>query len=196
MFFFLIVCSVGAFQTVMVTGMLAPPLRPRYRWALIVAAAVAVPVLAYLLVGLGFGAISGPAGAIFALLGVGALYVFTVATIARGVQIVLGQAAILAFLAIFVFIDFPSSGGAISPVLLPTFWHVLNRFWIGGGGFEAFRSIIYFGGQGVGGDVLKLLAWLGVGVVVLALAIWLKAGRQHAREDPGPSGRPAAQPQT
>ena len=176
--------------------MLAPALRPRYRWPLIVAAAVAVPVLAYLLAGLGLGAISGSAGAIFALLGAGALYVLTVATIARAVQIVLGQAGAYAFLAIFVFLDFPSSGGAISPVLLPTFWHVLNRFWIGGGGFDAFRSIIYFGGQGVGGDVLKLLAWLGVGVVLLALAIWFKAGRQRARGNPGPSDRPAAQPQT
>jgi hypothetical protein len=177
LFYFLAACSVSGFLTIAATGMLAPGLRERDRWPLIVAAAVVVPVLGYLLGGLGLGAITGSAGAIFAFLGVAALYVLTVEVISRGLQIVLGPVAVLLFLVIFVMLDFPSCGGAISPVLLPTFWHVLNRFWIGGGGFDAFRAIIYFGGQGVGGDVLKVLAWLGVGVVLVALAIWLKAGR-------------------
>jgi hypothetical protein len=184
LFFFLGGCSVAGFLTIAATGALAPALRPRYRWSLILAAAVAIPVLAYLLVGLGLGAISGSAGAIFALLGMGALYVLIVATIARGLQVILGQAAIVAFLAIFVMLDFPSAGGAISPVLLPTFWHVLNRFWIGADAFDAFRSIIYFGGQGVGTDVLKLLAWLGVAVVLFALPIWRKIGPGSGREAP------------
>jgi len=52
--------------------------------------------------------------------------------------------------------DFPSAGGTISPVLLPT-------------------------SQGVGTDALKLLAWLGVGVVLLALPIWRKTGPGLAR---------------
>lgn len=185
LFFFLVGCSVAGFMTIAATGAFAPALRPRYRWPLIVAGAVAIPVLAYLLVGLGLGAISGPAGAIVALLGVGALYVLIVAAIARGLQVILGQAilglaAILTFLAIFVLLNFPSSGGAISPVLLPTFWHVLNRFWIGAAAFDAFRSIIYFGGQGVGTDVLKLLAWLGIGVMLLALPAWRKIARRSA----------------
>jgi hypothetical protein len=176
LFFFLVGCSVAGFLTIIATGAFAPALRPRYRWPLILAAAVAIPVLAYLLVGLGLGAISGPAGAIVALLGMGALYVLVVAMIARGLQVILGQAAIIAFLAIFVMLNLPGAGGAISPVLLPTFWHVLSRFWIGGAAFDAFRSIIYFGGQGVGADVLKLLAWFGVGVVLLALPAWRKIG--------------------
>jgi hypothetical protein len=184
LFFFLIGCSVAGFLTIAAAGVLAPALRPRYRWPLILAAAVAIPVAAYLLVGLGLGAITGPAGAIVALLGMGALYVLIVAMIARGLQVILGQAAIIAFLAIFVMLDFPSSGGAISPVLLPTFWHVLNRFWIGGAAFDAFRSIIYFGGQGVGTDVLKLLAWLAVGVVLLALPAWRRIGPWRGRQAP------------
>jgi hypothetical protein len=196
LFYFLAAISVSGFLTIAATGMLAPGLRPRDRWPLIVAAAIAIPVVAYLLAGPGLGAISGSAGAIFALLGVGALYVLTVEVIARGLQIVLGPAAILLFLTIFVMLDFPSCGGAVSPVLLPTFWHVLNRFWIGGGCYDAFRGIIYFGGLGVGGAVLKVLAWLGVGVVLVALAIWLKARRRHPGQDAGPGDRPAAPPET
>ncbi len=112
----------------------------------------------------------------------GALYVLIVAMIARGLQVILGPAAILAFVAIFVMLNFPSAGGAVSPVLLPTFWHVVNRFWIGADAFDAFRSIIYFGGQGVGTDVLKLLAWLAVGVVLLALPAWRKIGPRRGRQ--------------
>ena len=57
-----------------------------------------------------------------------------------------------------------------------------NRFWIGGAAYDAFRSIIYFGGQGVGTDALKLLAWLGVGVVMLAaLPVWRKIGPGRGR---------------
>jgi hypothetical protein len=115
------------------------------------------------------------------------------AMIARGLQVILGQvilgrAAIIAFLAIFVMLNFPSSGGAISPVLLPAFWHVLNGFWIGAAAFGAFRRIIYFGGQGVGTDVLKLLAWLAVAVVLLALPAWPEVGRvRRARRGRRPS---------
>jgi hypothetical protein len=87
LFFFLAGCSVAGFLTIVATGALAPALRPRYRFPLILAAAVAI---------------SGPAGAIVAPLGTGALYVLIVAMIARGLQVILGPAAIIAFLAILV----------------------------------------------------------------------------------------------
>jgi hypothetical protein len=177
LFFFLIVCTLGGFLTVTATGLAAPALRSRYRWSLILTAAVVIPALGYLLAGQGLGAISGPAGAAFALLGVGALYVLIVAMIARGLQLILGAIGTLfAGLAIFVLVNFPSSGASVQGPMLPTFWHVLNRFWIGASAANAFRSIVYFGGQGAGTDVLKLLGWLAVGVALLALG-WLKSRR-------------------
>jgi hypothetical protein len=189
LFLFLVGCSVGGFITIAVTGVIAPTLRPRYRWPLIMGAPIAIPLLAYLPAGLGLGALSGPAGAVVALLAMAALYVLIVAMIARALQVIISPAGglamiptITAFLTIFVILNFPSSGGAVSPVLLPTFWHVLNRFWIGGAAFDAFRSIIYFGGQGIGADVLKLLAWLAVAVALLALPLWRKIGRILQRQ--------------
>jgi hypothetical protein len=154
LFFFLIVCTLGGFLTVTATGLAAPALRSRYRWSLILTAAVVIPALGYLLAGQGLGAISGPAGAVFALLGVGALYVLIVAMIARGLQLILGAIGTLfAGLAIFVLVNFPSSGASVQGPMLPTFWHVLNRFWIGASAANAFRSIVYFGGQGAGSAV-------------------------------------------
>jgi hypothetical protein len=63
--------------------------------------------------------------------------------------------------------------------MLPAFWHVLNRFWIGASASDAFRGIVYFGGQGAGTGVLKLLAWFAVGAVLLALGWFKQRGRQQ-----------------
>ena len=194
LFIFLIVCTVGGLITVTSTGIAAPALRPRYRWPLFLAAVVAIPTVAYLLAGQGLGAISGPAGAVFALLGVAALFVLIVTMIARGLQIILGpRLGLMAGLAVFVLLSFPSSGASFQGPMLPTFWHVLNRFWIGASASDAFRGIVYFGGQGAGTDVLKLLGWLGVGVVLLTLG-WFKL--RHGRQEVASAERSAAQPRT
>jgi hypothetical protein len=182
LFFFMIACTLGGFLAVTATGLAAPALRPQYRWPLFGAVAIATPVLAWLLAGPGLGAIGGSAGALVALLGTGALYVLAVTIITRGLQLILGAIGTLfAGLAVFVLLNFPSSGDSIQGPMLPTFWHVLNRFWIGASASDAFRGIVYFGGQRIGTDVLKLLGWLAVGVVLLALG-WFKLqrGRQSA----------------
>jgi hypothetical protein len=59
----------------------------------------------------GLGAISGSAGAVFALLGVAALFVLIVTMIARGLQLILGAIGTLfAGLAVFVLLNFPALG--------------------------------------------------------------------------------------
>jgi hypothetical protein len=96
---------------------------------------------------------------------------------------------LVAGLAVFVLLNFPSSGASVQGPMLPTFWHVLNRFWIGASASDAFRGLVYFGGLGVGTDVLKLLGWLAVGVVLLALG-WFKLRR--GREEVTSAERTAA----
>jgi hypothetical protein len=131
LFFFMIACTLGGFLAVTATGLAAPALRPRYRWSLLLAVVVAAPVLAWLLSGQGLGAIGGSAGAVVALLGVGALYALAVTMIARGLQLVLGAIGTLfAGFAVFILLNFPSSGDGLPGPMLPAFWHVLNRFWI------------------------------------------------------------------
>ena len=44
---------------------------------------------------------------------------------------------------------------------------------------DAARSILYFGGEGVGTDMLKLLAWTGVIVALLLLPISRKLARER-----------------
>jgi hypothetical protein len=193
--FYLFACTFGGVLTVAATGMAAPALRPRYRWPLLLAAAVAVPIVAYLLAGQGLGAISGSAGTVFALLGVSALYTLIVTLTVRCLQLILGAiGALFAALTVFVMLNFADAGVSVQAPMLPTFWHVLNRFWIGASASDAFRSILYFGGQGVGTDVLKLLGWLAVAVVLLALVALRKVWHKRQRHEIAPVERSTAQP--
>jgi hypothetical protein len=195
MYFYLFACTFGGIFAVVATGMAAPALRPRYRWPLLLAAGIATPVLGYLLAGQGLGAISGSAGAVFAVLGVSVLYALIVTLIVRCLQLLLGAiGAVFAALTVLVLLNFPSAGVSVQAPMLPAFWHVLNRFWIGASASDAFRSILYFGGQGAGTDVLKLLGWLAVGAVLLALVASRKPWHEHHRREIAPADRPAEQP--
>ena len=58
---------------------------------------------------------------------------------------------------------------------------MLNHFWIGAAALDANRNTLYFGGAGVGTDVLKMLAWPAAWAAVVAVPIYLrnKRKRQH-----------------
>jgi hypothetical protein len=90
-----------------------------------------------------------------------------------------------------VFLNFPSSGGAIPAQLLPGFWRFLNHVWIGAPAVNAIRSILYLGGRGVGDDILKLLIWLVIVVALLILPISRKLEREREQRDVGPIERAA-----
>jgi hypothetical protein len=65
--------------------------------------------------------------------------------------------------------------------MLPSFWRFLNHFWIGAETTNAERSLLYFGGLGVGTDILRLLAWTAVIVGLLLPPISRKLERQRER---------------
>jgi hypothetical protein len=52
--------------------------------------------------------------------------------------------------------NFPRSDGSVPAELLPGFWRFLHDFWIGAPAVDANRSILYFGGVGVGTDILRI----------------------------------------
>jgi hypothetical protein len=64
--------------------------------------------------------------------------------------------------------------------VLPSFWRFLNHFWLGAETTNAERSLLYFGGQGIGMQLFRLLAWTAVAGVLLVLPISRK--RAHERE--------------
>jgi hypothetical protein len=180
-FMFMIVCTICGYLAATLLFTIAPALPPSRRYPMIAAVALLVPMLAYLIGGLGFGTYTGSFGTILAFIGVGALYMFVIGLITRLLQVLIGPPALFVALAIFVFLNIPSLGATYTPEVLPSFWQFLNHFWIGAETTDAARSILYFGGQGVGTDMLKLLAWTGVIVALLLLPVSRKLERQRER---------------
>ena len=181
-FMFMVVCTICGYITPTILETVAPALAPTRRFPMIAATSVLVPTLAYLIGGLGWGTYTGSAGTILAFLGVGALYTFTIGLGTRLFQTLLGPAGILASLAIFIFLNIPSLGATYTAPVLSPFWRLLNHFWVGAFAVGAERSILYFGGEGAGGDVLGLLAWTAAIVALLALPVSrkLERRREHA----------------
>ena len=186
-FFFLIICTLGAYMSVVALATAAPELPEYQRLAVVAAAAVLSPVVAYLIGGPGYGAFSGSFGTIIAMLAAGALYAFAVGAISRLMQLGLGAAVggLLGPL-LLIFVNFPSSGGSVAPQLLPGFWRFLNHFWIGAAGLDANRNILYFSGADVGTDVLKVLAWIAAWAALLAVPIYTRHKRR--RKDAAAAG--------
>jgi len=181
-FMFMIVCTICGYLAATLLFTISPELEPRRRYPIMAATAVVVPLIAYLIGGLGFGTYTGSFGTILAFILVGALYVFAIGLITRLLQVLLGPPALFVSLAIFVFLNIPSLGATYTRPVLPGFWRFLNQFWIGAETTNAERSLLYFGGQHVGTDLLRLLAWTGVIALLLALPVSRK--RSRARENP------------
>ena len=179
-FMFMIVCTIGGYLAVTILGTVAPDVEPRRRFGLIAATAVLIPTLVYLIAGLGFGTYTGSFGTILAFIGVGALYTLVIGLVTRLLQVLLGPPALFAALAIFVFLNIPSLGATYTPELLSGFWGFLNDFWIGAETVNIERGLLYFGGLDVGANLLRLLAWTGVIVALLALPVLRKLGRQRS----------------
>jgi len=92
--------------------------------------------------------------------------------------------------AIFVFLHIPSLGATYTSTMLTTFLALPHHFWIGAETTNAERSLLYFGGMGLGTDILRLLAWTAVIVALLLPPVSRKLER--GRERAGTRGRRGA----
>jgi hypothetical protein len=184
-FMFLIVCTICGYIAPTILETLTPALVPSRRYAILAVTAVLVPTIAYLIGGLAYGTYEGSAGTILAFIGVGALYTFAIGLGTRLLQALIGPPAIFVSLAIFVFLNIPSLGATYTAPVLAGFWRFLNHFWIGAGTVDAQRSILYFDGQGVGTDMLRLLAWMAAIVLLLLLPVSRRLERQRERSAVG-----------
>jgi hypothetical protein len=182
-FMFMIVCTICGYLAVTLLATVAPALPARRRYPIIVVMSVLIPTIAYLIGGLGFGTYNGSFGTIMAFIGVGALYTLVIGLVTRLLQVLLGPPALFVSLAIFVFLNIPSLGATFTAPVLPSFWRFLNRFWIGAETTNAERSILYFDGDGVGTDLLRLLAWAAVIGVLLLLPISRKLAHHREQAD-------------
>lgn len=180
-FLFIVVCTICGYLTPTALETLAPALASNRRYPIIAGTAILVPTLVYLVGGLIVGTYTGSFGTILAFIGVGALYTFAIGLGTRLFQVLFGPAGIFASLAILVFLNIASLGATYTAPVMSPFWQFLNHFWIGAATVNAERSILYFGGSGVGGDILILLAWLAgiAALLLLPVSRKLEFKREH-----------------
>ena len=178
-FMLMVVCTICGYLAASLLYTAAPDLPPRRRYPMLVAVSILTPTITYLIGGLGFGVYTGSTGTIFALIGVAALYTFVICLVTRLFQVLLGPPALFVALAVFVFLNIPSLGATYTSTMLPPFWRFLNQFWLGAETTNAERSLLYFGGLGVGTDMLRLLAWTAVAVALLALPVSRRLARKR-----------------
>jgi hypothetical protein len=180
-YFFIVICTLGGFLTIAALGLVAPTLPEPQRLAVAAAASLLAPVIGYLIGGPGYGTFSASFTTVVTMLGLGALYAFALATTARLLQLGLGAGGTLVASLLLIFLNIPTTGGSVAPQLLPGFWRFLNHFWIGAAALDANRSTLYFGGVGIGTDVLKMVAWPAAWAVVVAVPIAVRNMRKRQR---------------
>jgi hypothetical protein len=176
-FFYLVALSVGGYSAAIAIGAAGAPLRMRSRAALGVLAAGAISLLAVLVAGPLYHVIPSH------VLEIGLLswwYVAAVVLIGIGLHTFLRRYTTATLVALFVMLNFTSSGGVFAPDLQPGFFAALHGFWIGSGFLEAGRNLLYFPAVGIGRDLTILGGWLFAGLAVVAVAAGAEQRRRAA----------------
>lgn len=136
--------------------------------------AVACGLVGAVVVGPGFGALTGH---FLALWGMGVVIVFAVAAITSGLQGLLGFVGTGVALLIFLVASNPSGGGAIVYQVLPGFWRTIGPWLPTGAGTTLVRNTSYFGAHHLARSLWVLGAYALVGIVLT-----LVAGGRHYDE--------------
>ncbi|WP_106397078.1 ABC-2 transporter permease [Actinocorallia populi] len=185
---------------VLVIGAAAPQLmRPRTFAAVAAGWAVFMGFAVWLAVGPVIGAIDGHAE----LIGVGALASFTGALVTAffarllaplAVNPALAQIAGVPAIGLLVILGVPSSGGAVSIWMEPSFFQWLHGVLPMPAVLETARSILYFDARTLGGHMTVLLVWLVAALILNFVPLSGKTPAEPSSEGEGLPSRPAPVP--
>ncbi|WP_328732111.1 ABC transporter permease [Streptomyces caniferus] len=176
-FFLLVAISIGSYASVAVIGGAGAVLPIRLRAVLAVGTSFVVG-----LIGTAF------AGPVFHLVdhglrglwGMAWLYSAGILLIGTGLHTFLKRWTTLGVMALFVMLNFTSSGGIFRPEMQNGFFAALHSFWNGAGFVEGTRSHVYFDDYGLSGHVWTLVWWLVAGLVMVGVAALAERRRRTA----------------
>jgi len=189
LFFFLVICTVGAFLSITVVSQAIAQVRLRQMLATAAGAALVVPVLGFAMISV-YVDFEVPFGTVAAVIGIGMVYSFTIGLLATFFTLLLGQGAVFAEILFLVALNFPSSGGSAPESMLPPFWQVVHNGWVGSGGFEAMRSVLFFDGAQADRWLSQLFIWTASALVAIVLVAVLQR-RRSARALASPVTEPS-----
>jgi hypothetical protein len=177
---------VGGYLVAALLGLATRP-RPATTRRAIIRLIVLVPYA--ILSGLAGAIIVGPVlgaltGHFLAISALGALIVYCAAVVTMGFQVLLGTLGVGLTLILFVVLGNPSAGGAYPAPLLPGFWRAISPALPNGAGVEALRHIVYFGSNGITGNLIIIVLY-----IVTAITVAITGTSLHARR--AATGKPA-----
>lgn len=176
-FFLLVAVSIGSYASVAVVGGAGGVLPLRLRAALAAGMSLVVSLIGVAFAGPVFGLVDHGFVGLWAMAW---LYSAGILLIGVGLHTFLKRWTTLGVMVLFVMLNFTSSGGIFRPEVQPGFFGALHSFWNGAGFVEGLRSHVYFGGYGLGRDVLVLALWLVAGIVMTGIAGVAEARRRAA----------------
>ena len=168
-FFFLVALSVTSYALGIAIAAAGATRTWRERLMLALGAAALITVVeGWLAVGV-FGMFAGHA---LAALGITFMYSLAVILFAVGLHPLLGRFSTMVYAALFVSLNFTSSGGVFETMMQPAFFQWLGKFWIGSGFIDIMRRIVYFPGLSLTGPLTILSGWMMLGALAVVVGIW------------------------
>lgn len=174
LFFLLVGLSVGSYASAAAVAAFASKLG--IRWSIVTAV-----VMSGIVAGIAL-TIAGPIlhvvdTGVWNVWLLGWLYSVAIILIGVGLHPILRHWTTAALTALFVMLNFTSSGGIFAPPLMPGFFAALNTFWNGAAWLDAAQSLQYFPGHVFGLDVLRLGLWAAAGLGLTLLTHLLSRRR-------------------
>ncbi|TSB29318.1 ABC transporter permease [Streptomyces benahoarensis] len=179
-FFLLVAISIGSYASVAVIGGAGAVLPMRLRALLAAGTSLVVSVLGVLFAGPVFHLVDH---GLWGLWGMAWLYSAGILLIGVGLHTFLKRWTTLGVMALFVMLNFTSSGGIFRPEMQNGFFAALHSFWNGAGFVEGTRSHVYFDGHGLAGHVWTLAIWLLAGAAVVTVAGLAERRRKAAENE-------------
>ncbi|AOP44880.1 hypothetical protein [Streptomyces lydicus] len=179
-FFLLVAISIGSYASVAVIGGAGAVLPIRLRAALAVGTSFVVSLIGTAFAGPIFHLVDH---GLWGLWGMAWLYSAGILLIGTGLHTFLKRWTTLGVMALFVMLNFTSSGGIFRPEMQNGFFAALHSFWNGAGFVEGVRSHVYFDGYGLSGHLWTLALWLVVGVLMVGLAALAERRRRTAEAE-------------
>jgi hypothetical protein len=173
-----LVSIITGYLTGMFCGMLGGPLRRRTRWGILIGAAAVFSLIITLLVEYVVGALHGHFWELWATLGATSL---SVGLVVDALGYFLNRFVTGAALTLFVFLNIPSSGGAMPVAFVPEPFRWLHNVVIGNGLIDIVRAIFYQVGPGAHVGVLRLVYYAAAGIVLALFGPHFAAWRHRRR---------------
>ena len=120
-----------------------------------------------------FGALTGH---FLAMVALGTLIVFAVASITSGLQGLLGLVGTAVALLLFLIASNPSAGGAVITPVLPGFWRTIGPWLPTGAATTLLRNTVYFGAHNITTSLIVLIVYALIGIALTLVA----GGRRYS----------------